>query len=573
MPANLLNYAQYDFDLLVLQLQDRLKNTDAWKDIYRSGTGEMLIEFLAYVLNLCMYYVERRAEESYLPTAQNRSSVVNLVALLNYNPKRQTSAVGNLEFSIDSPMATIVYIPKYTECQTADGVKYLTNEGGAIQKGQTSVTLKGIQGELVQTEISSNGISNQEYLISDTSVENSSDTENPTLRVIVDGTEWTMVSSFLNSNSTSQHYKIINEMDGNVSVLFGDNVNGKTPVVGSTIVIQYIRSSGADGNVTYTGRITTLNSTIYDEDSSVVTVLVTNVCSFLGGDAEESIEEIRTEAPQVFRTGDRAVTRGDFIAILENYSGVAAANVWGENEEAEVAGVAADYQMLNRVRMSMILQEWELPDVTFKATVAASIYAKSMLTVKYEWIDPVILTVIPILTVKVTKGSSLSGTQADIETALAAQFSLGDTTKIGTLIKYSHVLAAVDNITSVAYANMTLEIKKALSNTYSSTWDWGATIDATPVKPGTVRLFIGSTYQITDVDNGDGTGSFSGTPFSYTISGTINYTTGVLTLNVSPAASSVYVRYQQDESGNIRPTFRQICKLDSVDITSITMES
>lgn len=573
MPANLLNYAQYDFDLLVVQLQDRLKNADAWKDIYRSGTGEMLIEFLAYVLNLCMYYVERRAEESYLPTAQNRSSVVNLVALLNYNPKRQTSAVGNLQFSIVVPTATIVYIPKYTGCQTTDGVKYLTNEGGAIQKGQISVTLKGIQGELVQTEISSDGSTNQEYLISDTSVEDSSDTDNPTLRIIVDGTEWSMVSSFLNSDSTSQYYRIINEMDGNVSVLFGDNVTGKSPAAGSTIVIQYIRSSGVDGNVTYTGRITTLNSTIYDEDSSVVTVSVTNVSSFLGGDAEESIEEIRYEAPQVFRTGDRAVTREDFIAILENYSGVAAANVWGENEEAEAAGVAADYQMLNRVRMSMILQEWELPDTTFKATVAASIYAKSMLTVKYEWIDPVILTVIPLLTVKVTKGSSLSGTQADIEVALAAQFLLGDTTKLGTLIKYSHVLAAVDDTAGVAYANMTLEIKKDLSSTYSSSADWGATIDATPVKPETVRLFIGDTYQITDVDNGDGTGSFSGTPISYTISGTINYTTGVLTLNISPAAASGYVRHQQNENGNIRPTFRQICKLDSVDIQSIMMES
>jgi len=110
--ANVLNYAAYDFDEAVLQLQDRLKNRSAWQDIYRSSTGEMLIELLAYVLNQGMYYTERRASESYLLTARNRSSIVNLVSLLNYSPKRKTSATGSLVFSISEASSKIVYIPK-----------------------------------------------------------------------------------------------------------------------------------------------------------------------------------------------------------------------------------------------------------------------------------------------------------------------------------------------------------------------------------------------------------------------------------------------------------------------------
>jgi len=124
--ANVLNYVNYDFDNLVLQLQNRLKNKEAWQDIYRSSTGEMLIELLAYVLNLGMYYTERRAEESYLPTAQLRSSVKNLVALLNYTPKRKTSSTGNLTFSIAEASDKIVYIPKYTVCKDAAGLGFLT---------------------------------------------------------------------------------------------------------------------------------------------------------------------------------------------------------------------------------------------------------------------------------------------------------------------------------------------------------------------------------------------------------------------------------------------------------------
>jgi hypothetical protein len=141
------------------------------------------------------------------------------------------------------------------------------------------------------------------------------------------------------------------------------------------------------------------------------------------------------------------------------------------------------------------------------------------------------------------------------------------------MIKYSHVLAAIDNLDGVAYVNMTLEIKRALSSTYSSLCNWGEALDATDIKPETVRVFVGDVYQITDSDNGDGTGSFSGTVGAYTYLGTVNYATGVLTLDVTPAPASVYVRYQQDEAGNISPTFRQICKLDSVDVELIEMES
>jgi hypothetical protein len=361
-------------------------------------------------------------------------------------------------------------------------------------------------------------------------------------------------------------------MDGTVSVLFGDNINGKSPASGEVVLIQYITSAGSDGNVTYTDRITTINDAIYDSEGDGVTVTVTNTSAFLGGDAEESIEEIRVEAPQVFQTGDRAVTREDFISILSNLSGVADTNVWGENEEAEAAGVSADVTMLNMVRIALVLQEWQLADATFKANVSDELYEKSMMTVKYEFIDPVFLQVIPVLTVLVVTGESLSQTQADIEEELDDQFLLGSTTKLGTIIKYSNVLSALDDLDGVSYMTMDLEIYKALSATYSSVTDWGATLDAVDVLPESARLFIDGTYVTSDVDNEDGTGTFSSAG-GYTISGTINYSTGVTEIDISPAASTVHIRYQQDEDRNIVPTFRQICKLNSVDIASIQMES
>jgi len=566
--SNLLNYTAYDFEAIVLQLQNRLKTREAWLDIYRSSTGEMLIELLAFVLNMGMYYTERRAEESYLPTAQLRSSIKNLVQLLNYSPKRKTSSTGNLTFSISSPLTKIVYIPKYAVCESVEGVKFLTNEYAAIEKGQTSVSVSSIQGELNQLEITSNGSTDQEYSIDNTSVENSADTDNPTLRVVVDGIEWTKVSSFINSSNIDQHYRVIDEMNDTVTIQFGDNINGAAPESGVIITIQYLESEGLDGNVTYADKITTLSSTIYDEDGTAVTVTVTNPYSFLGGDDEESIEEIRYEAPRVFKTGDRAVSKEDFTSILENYAGVANTNVWGENEEALAAGVPAVQSMLNKVKMCILLQNWELPGTTFKDTLSAYIYNKSMLTVKYEYVDPVILLVIPVLNVKVAEGYSMSQAQADIETALAAKFVLGDTTKLGTITKYSEIISAIHDLTNIAYVSMVLEIKKVLSDSYDSAYDYGATLDALDIKPETVRLFVDGVYVTTDVDGGSGTGTFTASG----ISGTINYSTGVVGVDVPPTATAAHVRYQQDENDNIIPLSEQICKLDDTDIDSISME-
>ena len=564
-----LDYVNYDFESLVLQIQNRLKAGDAWKDIYRSGSGEMLIEFLAAILNMGMYYTERRANEGYLLTARHRSSIVNLVALLNYQPRRKTSSTGNLTFSIAAPLSKIVYVPKYTECQTADGTLFLTNESAAIEKGQTSVSISSMQGELIQKEITSNGATEQEYLLNDTSVENSADTDNPSLRVIVDGTEWTLVSSFLQSVNTSKHFRIINESDGTVSVLFGNNVNGLAPSLGNVIVLQYIKTAGSEGTVTFSDQITTLNSTIYDEDGTEVTTTVTNSDSFLGGSDEETLEEIRYAAPRVFRTGDRAVTKDDFTAILEAYSSVETANVWGENEEAEAAGVAVDSTMLNKVKISLVLQNWELPSTTFKATLSSYLYDLSMITVKYEFVTPTVLAVYPVLYITVTKGHSLSQAQADVAAVLAEQFLLGTTTKLGTTIKFSNVLSAIDDLDNVAFVSMTLEIKKDLSDTYDSYSDWGALLDATDILPESVRVFVDGTYSCSDDDGGSGSGTFSGTG----VTGTVNYSTGEVLLDVTPAAATVYVRYQQDSQGNIIPSFNQIAKLDTIDVQSISMDS
>jgi len=580
--SNDLNYTNYDFDDIVQQLEDRVKLSDSWKDTYESSTGQMLIELLGYIANLTLYYIERRAEESYIDTAQNRSSIINLVKLLNYQPKRVVSSTGVLTFYLAAANAYNVSIPKWTECQTAGGVKFLTSEASVIIKGGTSVEVNAVQGELGADNNTGDGTADQEYTIDKTTIEDSSN--NDTLSVVIDGEPWTKVSSFLSSENTSAHYRVIVNLDNTVTIKFGNDVKGKAPENGSNIIINYVLSDGIDGNVYSNDSVTTINDTIYNFNSDAVTnISVTNADIddatvsrlFLGGDDEESAEEIRYEAPRVFATGDRAVTRNDFIAILENTAGVANANVWGELEEAEDDDEDADYEMLNKVKICVLLQEWETADSTFEATLSEDLYDQSMIAVKYEFIDPVILNVIVNFTSIVTSlGSSLTSVQSDVEDILDDEFELGVTSKLGTAIRFSNLVRAVDALDEVEYHTMTLEIYKALEAGYDSTSDFGEVLDAVPIKTESVEIYVGDTQVATD----DGLRAFTDESSGYTVTGTINYTTGAISVDITEGTGVevISVRYRQDnsltnEDNDILTDRYEICKLYDVEVNSIAI--
>lgn len=574
---NALNYVDYDFDRLVQQLITRLSAQPAWTsitaDTYRSTTAGMLIELHAYIANLVLYYIERRAQESYLETAQLKSSVINLTRLLNYIPARKVSALGTLVFSLETAHNTAFTIAKYTQCKTASGLKYLTSADLRFTPLQTSGSVDAIQGELVQLTLSSLGTINQEIKINDVGVENTN------LFVYVNGALWTSVTSFTSSVSNSIHYKVRAELDDTLTLIFGDNVFGLVPPLGATIAIKYIKSNGAEGNVYDTGKVTTITGAIYDDVGATVNGLaVTNDTAFSGGDEAETIEEIRINAPRVFRTGDRAVTRDDFISIIASRPGVKTSNVWGENELDPPT-----YTAFNRLFISMLMQDWILPSIVDKANLATYLYTKSMMTVKYEFVAPVILDVVPVITVKVRQGYTLSQSEINITAAVAVQFVLGIAALLGASKRLSDLVAVVAALPEVQYLHMKLEIKKLLTEWYDSYYHYGGILDgyasANIKGDENLRVMTGTqdsdAVQIAHYDPDTSlwvadTGDFT--------DGTVNLVTGYVGVDANVASGdSVWIRYQQDNDGTLNEgdvlvDFNQICRLSDsiVDITDIS---
>jgi len=550
-------YVDYDFDTLVAQLQQRLAQKDTWKDLYQSATGSMLIELFSAIGTLVLYYVERRAEESYILTAQNKSSIINLARLLNYIPFRNVSATGTLRYSLATTHTKMVFVPKYSECQSASGYKFLASVEGVIMPGQLFVDIPGIQGVKNVVTNSSTGSTNQEYNITNTQIENAA------VVITVDGTPWTGVTSFIDSTSTSEHYIIRPELDDTITIVFGNNVFGKAPASGKDVVVTYVQSDGLAGSVYNTDLITTLNSTIYDEDDTAQDVTVTNTTSFLGGADLESAEEIRANAPAVFATGDRFVTKSDFKTALNAYPGIADSNAWGEAEETN-----PDYTLYNQVRLAIILDNWLTPDAAFEAVISAFLFEKSMMTVRYSFVTPVILDTIPTLTLKIVAGNSLSSVQSNVEDAISDMFVLGTTTKLGTAKRHSDILAAIEAVQGVSHSYLTLKVRQGIP-AGTVTYDWETTVASIPISASEVEIYIDDTRVATD----NGSGTFTDVSSDgYTVTGVVNYTTGVIGVDISPApgvSEVVYVRYQPNQNGDIVPTKNQVCRWIKNDYTNV----
>lgn len=548
-----LDFADYDYDNMVTQLQNIVKNRSTWVDLYASGTGQMLIELWSYLSEMMMYYAERRAQESYLDTAQLRSSVVNLVKILNYQPSRNVSSTGNVRLYLEvngspSTWPNNIFILRYTNLVSTGGVKFMTNEEVVLAAGTSQVIAAAIQGELVTENFTADGTVNQEFPIADILVENTE------ITVRVDGILWSEVASFVESEGGDEVYKLELNLNGSVTVIFGDNQFGKAPPDTKAVLVQYVRSNGATGNIfSSTGIITTLSDTIVDELAVTVdTIKVDNSSKFLTGADAEGIEDIRFNAPRVFATGDRAVTRADYIAILENFPGVVSANVFGENELTP-----PDITKFNLVRILLVLASYAFPDTALKTILSAFLLTKAQLTVHYEFVDPDICDVVVIDTAVVTSDQSLTVMKTAIETELDAQFQLG-TIGIADPVRFSDVDRAIDALVGVDYHHLLFRPQDTIGTGDASTLNFAATLCLLP-EENTVDVYEGSTLVASD----DGLGAFVAVGGSG-VTGTVNYETGVVdvTFTTPPAsAETVKVRYKQDNGAG---TFDLVVDKDQI---------
>src|ERR1044071_7357143 len=89
-----------------------------WTDRSGASFGIVLIELFAYMADILSYYQDRVANEAFLPTAQERRSVINHLRLIGYELAPAAAAAARLSVIVGNNVNQIVEVRKGDQFST-----------------------------------------------------------------------------------------------------------------------------------------------------------------------------------------------------------------------------------------------------------------------------------------------------------------------------------------------------------------------------------------------------------------------------------------------------------------------
>lgn len=337
--ADRLKVTELDFDTIKTNLKNFLKQQTEFQDYDFEGSGlSVLMDILAYNTHYNAYYINMIANESFLDTALLRNSVVSHAKKLGYVPRSASAPKAVVDITIDSGTSTpgFLTIPKgYAFLSNdIDGVTYnfVTLENYTQAKTGNTWIFSSIpiyEGQYNSYSYAYSQIDNpkQIFSIPDYSI------DTKTLRVTVQQsstntniTVYNMADGVLGSIGSDEVFFIQEGLDSQYQVYFGDNVFGKALPDGAVVSFEYLSTSGTGSNSANNFIATT-------SISGYSSIIVDSVVSASGGTPRETVDEIKFAAPLQSLSQNRAVTKNDYIKLIQQrYPYFDAVNVWGGEE-------------------------------------------------------------------------------------------------------------------------------------------------------------------------------------------------------------------------------------------------
>lgn len=329
--------AELDFANIKTNLTNFLKAQNTFKDYNFSGSGlSTLLDILTYNTQYNAYYLNMVANEMFLDSALQRSSVVSQAKLLGYIPKSSIAPEATVNLSVSGLSGTVFTLPKFSTflSEQIDGKYYnfVTTDSHTttITGGVATINnLKIKQGTSATFSFLYDEASNPDAIfdLNQTGI----DTTTIQVRVYPVPTSsafsvYNLSTDFLVLDPTSEVYFIQEGSDGNYQIYFGDGILGKKLTNGSLVDVSYVKTSGtaAAGANNFSLTVPTGG-----------TVIVTPILAATNGGDQESIESIKYQAPKSYSAQNRAVSKNDYITLIQqNNLGYAfdAVNVWGGQE-------------------------------------------------------------------------------------------------------------------------------------------------------------------------------------------------------------------------------------------------
>ena len=592
--ATKLDISQLDFDGIKDNLKTFLSQQDQFTDYNFEGAGmNVLLDILAYNTHYLGYNANMMANEMFLDSADQRSSVVSLAKQVGYTTRSATSSQATIDVVVNNASGSSITMSRGTKfTTTVDGTNYsFVNNAdisiSPIDGVYTFFDLAINEGTYLNFKYTANTTdTDQRFIIPNDNV----DTNTLTVKVQESSSDSTtntykLATGITAIDSTSKVFFLQEIENGRFEVYFGDGVLGQAIADGNIVILDYITCNREEPNGASSF---TLSGTV----GGFSDVTITTKGNAAGGDDPETIKSIKYNAPRDYTSQDRAVTADDYKVLVKSlYANAQSVQVYG-GEDAAVPDYGKVYISIKAKSGS------NLTEVT-KVSLVRSLKSFAVASVTPIIIDPETTFIILETTFKYNSGATTKDVST-IETNVVNAITTYNTDTLEDftgMFRYSAVGQTIDNAESSILSNITkVKMYKNITPTLNSGLKYTLSFNNAFFNPHSGHNasgggIVSSTGFKINNDSStnehflddDGAGNIrvyylSGTTRVYTSStfGTIDYTTGEIVLtsahitsisNVDGAASTVIRVTTTPDSNDIVPVRNQVLSIDVANST------
>lgn len=485
--ATTIKSTSLDFDAIKNNLKTFLAEKNEFSDFNFEASGlSNILDVLAYNTHYNGLTANFALNESFLGTAQLRSSLVSLSEGIGYIPDSKTSSQAIIKMSVNlsgvtGRTATLQIPSGFKFNSTVDTTEYVfqtledltasdNGEGLYIFKDASgNENIKVYEGtERVKTFLITRKEENAVYIIPDTNM----DIDTAVVRVYeTPGASafatYTNLLKATTINIASTLFILKESPNGFFELTFGNGTTlGRAPDAGNKVVVTYLAASGSESD---TAKVFEPQSTISVAGGNYA-VVVSTVANAVGGGEKETIESIRKTAPFQYATQNRMVTAVDYSTlVLRNFSTLI-------KDIKSFGGEDALDPKFGTIFMSVLFNA-DVDSVTESVTKQSIIDLSNQLSVasfSLEFIDPIktfIETEVffqfnPNLTTL-----SRNTIQDNVNTAISDYFT-NNTGKFGQSFRRSNLLTLIDDVSpAILSSRATVRMQRRFSPTLTKIQD------------------------------------------------------------------------------------------------------
>jgi len=459
-------FTNLDFDQIKTQIKEYLRANSNFTDFDFEGSNfSVLIDALAYNTYISAFNSNLVVNESFLDSATLRENVVSLARNIGYVPRSKSAARASISFNVTANSTSseiklqpgLVCVGRSNDSDVVFSISEEIVASTTVTSGIATASFGSavnpidvLEGTFLTSQFIVDGSLEQRFVLDNANIDTSSIVAYVGTPGVL-GKQYKMIDNIVGISSISDTYLIQEVQDERYELLFGDGVFGRKPENGAVITVQYVVTSGSEGNgpsnFNFAGNFLGDNGQVITP--SVVPTINTISAASNGGDIE-SVDSIKYFAPRLYSSQYRAVTARDYESIVQQ--------VYPNTESVSVVGgEEVDPPQFGTVLITIKPKNGEFVSDFDKTQILTKLKSYSLTGINQKIVDLQVLyvEVESFIYYDTTKISAVNDLKTKITSALTTYSKSGDVNKFGGRFKYSKVLNVVDNIDRAITSNIT----------------------------------------------------------------------------------------------------------------------